>query len=130
MLHGPRIRSPTTALPTALDSSISKKVNSYSTLVQPRVRAKTPQTSPDGSESTNFLYEDIAIKETGLDTYNTIDSRHKGNGLDTYEKIDLSPRRQAPVGTSNTSRDIDTQTTGTWKAKNVLLIRTVLSAEG
>ena len=98
VLHGPRIHSPTTPLPTAPDSSISKKQTSYSTLVQPRERAKTPQTSPDGSESTNFLYDDIGIKETGLDTYNTIDSSHKGNGLDTYEKIDLSPRRQTPVG--------------------------------
>ena len=93
----PRVCSPTTPLLTAPDSSISKKQTSYSTLVQPRERAKTPQTSPDGSESTNFLYHDIAIKETGLDTYNTIDSSHKGNGLDTYEKIDLSPRRQMPV---------------------------------
>ena len=99
VLHGPRIHSPTTPLPTAPDSSISKKQNSYSTLVQPRERAKTPQTSPDGSESTNILYDDIAVKETGLDTYDTIDSSHKGNGLDTYEKIDLSPRRQTPVGT-------------------------------
>ena len=98
VLHGPRIHSPTTPLPTAPDSSISKKQNSYSTLVQPRAKAMTPQTSPDGSESTNFLYDDIAVKETGLDTYDTIDSSHKGNGLDTYEKIDLSPRRQMPVG--------------------------------
>ena len=95
-----RVCSPTASLPTAPDSSISKKQTSYSTLVQPRERAKTPQTSPDGSESTNFLYNDIAVKETGLDTYNTIDSSHKGNGLDTYEKIDLSPRRQMPVGPS------------------------------
>ena len=100
VLHGPRIHSPTTPLPAAPDSSISKKQNSYSTLVQPRERAKRPQTSPGGSESTNFLYDDIAVKETGLDTYDTIDSSHKGNGLDTYEKIDLSPRRQTPVGTS------------------------------
>ena len=100
VLHGPRIHSPTTPLPTALDSSISKKQTSYPTLVQPRERAKTPQTSPDGSESTNFLYDDNAVKETGLDTYDTIDSSHKENGLDTYEKIDLSPRRQMPVGTS------------------------------
>ena len=99
VLHGPRIHSPTTPLPTAPDSCISKKQNSYSTLVQPRAKAKTPQTSPDGSESTNFLYDDIAVQETGLDTYDTIDSSHKGNGLDTYEKIDLSPRRQTPVGT-------------------------------
>ena len=99
VLHGPRICSPTTPLPTAPDSCISKKQNSYSTLVQPRVKAKTPQTSPDGYKSTNFLYDDIAVKETGLDTYDTIDSSHKGNGLDTYEKIDLSPRRQTPVGT-------------------------------
>ena len=100
VLHGPRIHSPTTPLPTAPDSSISKKQTSYSTLVQPRERAKTPQTSPDRSESTNFLYDDNAVKETGLDTYDTIDSSHKGNGLHTYEKIDLSPRRQMPVGKS------------------------------
>ena len=100
VLHGPTIHSrPTTPLPTAPNNSISKKQPSYSTLVQPRERAKTPQTSPDGSESTNFLYDDIAVKETELDTYDTIDSSHKGNGLDTYEKIDLSPRRQIPVGT-------------------------------
>ena len=97
VLHGPRIHSPTTPLPTA---PISKKQTSYSTLVQPRQRAKTPQTSSGGSASTNFLYDDIAIKETGLDTYDTIDSSHKGNGLDKYEKIDLSPRCQTPVGTS------------------------------
>ena len=100
VLHGPRIHSSTTPLPTAPDSSISKKQTSYSTLVPPRERAKTPQTSPDGSESTNFLYDNIAVKETGLDTYDTIDSSHKGNGLDTYEKIDLSPRCQMPVGIS------------------------------
>ena len=99
VLHGPRIHSPTTPLPTARNSSITKKQTSYSTLVQPRERAKIPQTSPDGSESTNFLYDVIAVKETGLDTYDTIDSSHKGNGLDTYEKIDLSPRCQMPVGT-------------------------------
>ena len=100
VLHGPRIHSPTTPLPTVPDSSISKKQNSYSTLVQPRARTKTPQISPDGSECTNFLYDDIAVKETALDTYDTIDSSYKGNNLYTYEKIDLNPRHQTPVGTS------------------------------
>ncbi len=98
IVHGPRIASPNGALPTTSQHNLSNNPNSYSKIVHPLSRDTTPLTSPNRANSKDFGYNDIAIKETELNTtYDSIDAEETSSqvkGPDMYNKIDLSGKNQ------------------------------------
>ncbi len=99
VVHGPRIASPNNALPTTSQHNLSNNPNSYSKIVHPLSRDTTPLTSPNRANSKDFGYNDIAIKETELNTtYDSIGAEETSSqvkGPNMYNKIDLSGKDQA-----------------------------------
>ncbi len=99
IVHGPRIASPNSALPTTSQHNLSSNPNSYSKIVHPLSRDTTPLTSPNRANSKDFGYNDIAIKETELNTtYDSIGAEETSSqvkGPDMYNKIDLRGKDQA-----------------------------------